>query len=186
MRRSISLCVLVAGLTLAALALDRAAEHFMAMAVLPPSAAGSSTVPLNIDIQAYTSDSTLNSLGDILSDGNNQTALLQKFESMPGIGDVSREGRVGVEVKVIRVQQTAQGLREITMLTDRPIHFWELTNASPTADYPYGMIQFTVDHNGNGTGKAYPVAKIKSISANNISIDDYGVIPIQLTVHQVQ
>jgi hypothetical protein len=48
------------------------------------------------------------------------------------------------------------------------------------------MIRFTVDHKGNGTGKAYPIVKIKSIGANNINIDDYGAIPINLTVHQVQ
>jgi hypothetical protein len=186
MRRIINLGVLFFAMAVVAFGQNRPAEHFSAMAVLPPSAVASSTVPLNIDIQAYTSDATLNALGDILSDGNNQAALLQRFQSMPGIGDVSREGRVGVQVKAIRVQQTPQGLREITMLTDRPIHFWEVAHASPTENYPYGMIQFTVDHNGNGTGKAYPVVKIKSISANNIAVDDYGAIPIELTIHQIQ
>jgi hypothetical protein len=143
-------------------------------------------VPLNINIEGYTDDSTLNALGEILSDGNNQGALLKKFQDMPGIGDVSREGRVGVQVKVIRVQQTADGKREITMLTDRPIHFWEAAQGSPTVDYPYGLIRFTVNDNGDGTGKAYPIVKLKNISANNIDIDDYGVIPIELTVHQIK
>jgi len=172
-------------ITVFAAADDKPTEHFTAMAVMPPGARAT-TLPLNIDIQAYTGDSTMNALGAILSDGNNQNALLKKFESMPGIGDVSREGRVGVQVKVIRVRQTAQGLREVTMLTDRPIHLWEFNTASPTVDYPYGMIRFTVDDKGNGTGKAYPIVKIKSIDANQINIDDYGVIPIDLTVHQIQ
>lgn len=163
----------------------KASEHFSALAVLPASA-GPSTVPLNINIEGYTDDSTLNALGEILSDGNNQGALLKKFQDMPGIGDVSREGRVGVQVKVIRVQQTADGKREITMLTDRPIHFWEAAQGSPTVDYPYGLIRFTVNDNGDGTGKAYPIVKLKNISANNIDIDDYGVIPIELTVHQIK
>lgn len=186
MRRIIRLWVLLSAIFVVALAADKPTEHFAAMAVLPPTPSGKSTIPLNIDIQAYTGDSTMNALGAILSDGNNQDALLKKFESMPGIGDVSREGRVGVQVKVIRVRQTPKGLREITMLTDRPIRFWELNSASPTVDYPYGMISFTVDHKGNGTGKAYPIVKIKKIDANHINIDDYGVIPINLTLHQVQ
>ncbi len=163
----------------------KASEHFSALAVLPASA-GPSTVPLNINIQAYTDDSTLNALGEILSDGNNQGALLKKFQDMPGIGDVSREGRVGVQVKVIRVQQTPDGKREITMLTDRPIHFWEASQGSPTVDYPYGLIRFTVDDNGDGSGQAFPIVKLKNIGANKIDIDDYGVIPIELTVHQIK
>jgi hypothetical protein len=128
----------------------------------------------------------MKALSAILSDGNDQNGLLKKFESMPGIGDVSREGRVGVQIKVIRVRQTAHGLRGVTMLTDRPIRFWEVNSASPTVNYPYGLIRFTVDHKGNGTGKAYPIVKIKSLDTNHINIDDYGVIPIDLTVHQIQ
>ncbi len=186
MGRKMKLGVVLIAVAIGAFAADKPAEHFTAMAVLPPRPSGDSTVSLNIDIQAYTGDSTINALGALLSDGNNQNALLKKFESMPGIGDVSREGRVGVQIKVIRVRQTPKGLREITMLTDRPIRFWELNSASPTVDYPYGMIRFTVDHKGNGMGKAYPIVKIKSIGANNINIDDYGAIPINLTVHQVQ
>ncbi len=186
MRRSMDFCVLLLLIVIVAFAEDKPAEHFAAMAVLPAGPSGNNTVPLNIDVQAYTGDSTMKVLGEILSDGNNQDALLKKFESMPGIGDVSREGRVGVQVKVIRVRQPSKGLREITMLTDRPIRFWELNSASPTVNYPYGMIRFTVDDKGNGTGKAYPIVKIKSLDGNHIEIDDYGVIPIDLTIHQIQ
>jgi len=163
----------------------KSSEHFSALAIVAASS-GPGTVPLNINIEGYTDDSTLDSLGAILSDGNNQGALLKKFESMPGMGDVSREGRVGVQVKVIRVQQTPDGGRQITMLTDRPIHFWETAQASPTVDYPYGMLRFTVNDNGDGKGEAYPIVKIKNIGANKIDVDDYGVIPIQLTVHQIK
>ena len=186
MRRKLRLCVILLAIVTVASALDdEPAEHFTAMAVMP-AGARASTLPLNIDIHAYTGDSTMKALSSILSDGNNQDGLLKKFESMPGIGDVSREGRVGVQVKIIRVRQTARGLREVTMLTDRPIHFWEVNSASPTVDYPYGLIRFTVDEKGNGTGKAYPIVKIKSLDANHIDIDDYGVIPIGLRIHQVQ
>lgn len=186
MRWNMKLCVVFFAVVIVVFAADRPAEHFAAMAVLPAMASGNSTVPLKIDIEAYTGDSTMDALGAILADGNNQDALLKKFESMPGIGDVSRQDRVGVQVKVIRVRQTPKGLREITMLTDRPIRFWELNSASPTVDYPYGMIRFTVDDKGNGTGEAYPIVRIRSIDSNDINIDDYGVIPIKLTVHQIQ
>jgi hypothetical protein len=186
MRRVLSIIGVLLALTLALSADSVPAEHFTAMAVLPPSARASSTVPLSINIRAYTDPSTLKQLGDILEDGQNEDALLKKFESMPDIGDVSREGRIGVQVKVIRVSQTVDGLREITMLTDRPIHFWEVLNGSPTVNYPFGMIRFTVNDKGDGTGEAYPMVKVKNMSANDITVDDYGVIPIQLTIHQIQ
>ena len=185
MRRVLSIIAVLLALTLVLSVDSVPAEHFTAMAVLPPSARASSTVPLSINVRAYTDASTLTQLGDILADGQDEDALLKKFESMPGIGDVSREGRIGVQVKVIRVSQTADGLREITMLTDRPIHFWEVLNSSPTVNYPFGMIRFTVNDKGDGNGKAYPMVKVKSISANDITVDDYGVIPVQLTIHQI-
>jgi hypothetical protein len=185
MRQKLSLSLIFIFLAVSLFADKKPAEHFTALAVLPANA-GSNTVPLNIDIQAYTDDSTMNALGAILSDGNNQDGLLKKFQDMPGIGDVSREGRVGVQVKVIRVQQSPDGGRVITMLTDRPIHFWEASQGSSTVDYPYGMIRFTISDNGDGRGEAYPVVKVKNIGANNIDVDDYGVVPIQLTVHQIK
>jgi len=185
MRHKLFLSFVIILLTASLFADKKASEHFSALAVLP-SGSGPGTVPLNINIEGYTDDSTMNALGAIVSDGNNQAALLKKFQDMPGIGDVSREGRVGVQVKVIRVQQTPDGGRQITMLTDRPIHFWEAAQGSPTVDYPYGMIRFTVNDSGDGKGEAYPIVKVKNITANNIEIDDYGVIPIQLTVHQIK
>ena len=48
------------------------------------------------------------------------------------------------------------------------------------------MIRFTINDNGDGKGEAYPIVKVKNIGANKIDIDDYGVIPIQLTVHQIK
>ncbi len=185
MRHKLTLSLILMLLATSLFADKKASEHFSALAILPANA-GPSTVPLNINIQAYTDDATMNALGSMLADGNNQAALLKKFQDMPGIGDVSREGSVGVQIKVIRVQQTSDGGRQITMLTDRPIHFWEAAQASPTVDYPYGLLRFTVNDNGDGKGQAYPVVKVKSISANNIEIDDYGVIPIELTVHQIK
>ena len=185
MRQKLFLSAILMFMVVSLFADKKPSEHFTALAVLPASA-GPGTANLTIDIQGYTDDSTMNSLGAILSDENNQNALLKKFQDMPGIGDVSREGRVGVQVKVIRVQQSPDGGRVITMLTDRPIHFWEASQGSPTVDYPYGMIRFTINESGDGKGEAYPVVKVKNIGANNIDIDDYGVIPIQLTVHQIK
>jgi hypothetical protein len=185
MRHKLFLSILIVLLVATLFADKKASEHFSALAVLPANA-GPSTVQLNINIEGYTDDSTMSALGAILSDGNNQGALLKKFEDMPGIGDVSREGRIGVQIKVIRVQQTADGGRQITMLTDRPIHFWEAEQASPTVDYPYGMLRFTVNDKGDGKGEAYPIVKVKNIGPTNFDIDDYGVIPIQLTVHQIK
>jgi hypothetical protein len=185
MQRKILIAFLLAFVTASLFADKKASEHFTAVAVIPATS-GPNTLELNINIEGYTDDATMAALGDILSDGNNQGALLKKFQDMPGIGDVSREARVGVQVKVIRVQQTSEGGRLITMLTDRPIHFREAVEQSPTVDYPYGMLRFTVDDKGEGRGQAYPVVKVKNIGPNNIDIDDYGVIPLQITVHQIK
>lgn len=184
LRNRILLAVLLSFLTVSLFADKTASEHFNAVAILPASS-GPSTVNLQINIRGYSDASTLDAMGQTFEEGN-QDALLRKFQSMDGIGDVQREGNVGVQVKLILAQQTAEGGREITMITDRPMRFWEATSGSPTVNYPFGMIKFTVDDKGEGRGQLFPVVKIKSISSRNIAIDDYGVIPIQLTVHQMK
>lgn len=159
-----------------------AKEHYLATVILPDtlrSQRSGPTTQLDIGIEDYTPDSVVNDLGAILGDGNNQDALLHKFEKMKRSGWVSLPGRPGVDVKVIREKKTADG-REITLLTDRPISFWEAANNPVTESYPYGMMKFTVNDKGQGKGQIFPIVRVKSIGADEITIKDYGVIPLEV------
>ncbi len=186
MRDRFLVAMLLSVLTVSIFADKISPQHYTAIAILPGNPNGPSTIPLSINIQGTTDDETMNDLGQILADGNNQKGLLSKFQHMPGIGQVSREGRVGVPVKVIRIKPTSDGGKEVTMLTDRWISLWELNNSPSTTAYPYGLLRFTVNAKGEGTGKAYPIVRIKGINPDDIAIDDYGIIPIQVTVHEIK
>lgn len=181
MRRTVligSLLLLcVAGLVAAA-----PKEHYVATVIMPDgirSATSGPTTQLDIGIEEYTPDSVVNDLGAILGDGNNQEALLRKFEKMKRSGWVALPGQTGVDVKVIREKKTANG-REITLLSDRPISFWEAVNSPVSESYRYGLMKFTVNDKGQGSGKIFPVVQVKSISADNITVKDYGVIPLEV------
>jgi hypothetical protein len=157
-------------------------EHYLATVLLPDtirSATSGPTAQLEIGIEEYTPDSIMNDLGAILGDGNNQEALLDKFEKMKRSGWVALPSRTGVDVKVIREKKTANG-REITLLSDRPISFWEATNSPVSESYRYGLMKFTVNDKGQGSGKIFPIVQVKSISANDITVKDYGVIPLEV------
>ena len=175
----ISSVIAISALLLAAAAQK---EHYLATVLLPPTMQTSGSGPttqLDIGIEGYTPDTVMNDLGAILGDGNNQSGLLRRFEKMQRSGWVALPGQTGLDVKVIREKKTAQG-REITLVTDRPIRFWEAMNSPVTQMYPYGMMKFTVNDKGEGSGKIYPIVGIKAINADDIKINDYGVIPLEI------
>lgn len=157
-------------------------EHYLGTVILPDNPRadmGGSTAQIEIGIENFTPNSVMDDLGAILGDGNNQDGLLRKFEKMKRSGWVAFMNRPGVDVKVIREKKTPNG-REITLLTDRPISFWEAVNSPVTQDYPYGMMKFIVNGKGEGSGTIYPIVRVKSIGPNDIKIEDYGVIPLQV------
>jgi hypothetical protein len=136
-------------------------EHYLATVLLPDtirSATSGPTAQLEIGIEE---------------------SLLDKFEKMKRSGWVALPSRTGVDVKVIREKKTANG-REITLLSDRPISFWEATNSPVSESYRYGLMKFTVNDKGQGSGKIFPIVQVKSISANDITVKDYGVIPLEV------
>ncbi len=170
-------CVLVTGL-----AAKVVPERYLAFVVLPAgmeSRTGAGTTQLDIYIDGYTSDAQMNQLRDVFDDGKNPDALLSAIQKMPSLGRVGVQGQVPYDIKIIRTREVDGG-REITMITDRPIGYWEALNSPVTQNYPYGMLQFTVDKNGNGKGQAWILGKMKAISPTKVVLDDYGVLPIQL------
>jgi hypothetical protein len=181
MRRSAFIFIL---LLISAVELSAAApkEHYLGTVILPdnPRASmGGSTAQIEIGIEDVTPNSVMDDLGAILGDGNNQDGLLRKFEKMKRSGWVAFMNRPGVDVKVIREKHTPKG-REITLLTDRPISFWEAENSPVTQEYPYGMMKLIVNDKGEGSGTIYPIVRVKKIGPNHIKIEDYGVIPLQV------
>ncbi len=156
-------------------------ERYLAFVVLPAgmeSRTGGGTTQLNIYVNGYTSDEQMNKLRDVFDDGKNPDALLSAIQKMPSLGLVSVPGQVPYDIKIIRTRDVDGG-REITMITDRPIGYWEAMNSPVTQNYPYGMVQFTVDKDGKGKGQAWILGKMKSIGPTKVVLDDYGVLPIQ-------
>ncbi len=181
MRRIAAVFLLVLASAMALLA-AAPKEHYIATVLLPDTMRGNGVGPtaqLEIGIERFTPDSVMDDLGAILGDGNNQQALLDKFEKMHRSGWVYFLNRPTWDVKVIRETKTSSG-REITLVTDRPIGFWEAQNSPVTQTYPYGMMKFTVNDKGFGSGEIYPMVRIKSIGPSGITLQDYGVVPIQV------
>lgn len=168
-------------LLLAAIVLFAASpkEHYLATVILPNTSGEQAVQQLEIGIESITPASTIDDLGAILGDGNNQDALLHKFQSMKRSGWVSLTGRPSVDVKVVLEKHTPKG-REITLLTDRPISYSEALNSPVTRSYPYGIMKFTLNDKGEGQGKIYPIVRIKKMSEDQIAIDDYGAIPLDI------
>ena len=142
------------------------------------AAGASGTFGLSVYIDAYSSDDEIAQLAQTLRDKGSDE-LLNVVSKLNSKGRLSPTGRVGTDVKVIRVRQTEKG-RRIFLVTDRPISFVELYNGTRSRDYEFGVVQLDLDEKGNGEGAMLVATKIRFDKDNQIELEHYGIDPVRL------
>ena len=142
------------------------------------AAGGSATFGLSVYIDAYSPDNEIAQLAQTLRDKGNYE-LLNAVSKLKSKGRLSPTGRVGTDVKVIRVRQTEKG-RRIFLVTDRPISFVELYNGTRSRDYEFGVVQLDLDEKGNGEGAMLVAMQIRFDKDNQLELEHYGIDPVRL------
>jgi len=142
------------------------------------AAGRSGTFGLNVYVDAYSTDEEVAQLAQILHDKGSDE-LLRAVSKLKSKGRLSPTGRVGTDVKVIRVRQTDKG-RRIFLITDRPISFVELYNGTRSRDYQFGVVQLDLDGQGNGEGAMLVATKISFDKDNQLELEHYGIDPVRL------
>lgn len=75
---------------------------------------------------------------------------------------------------------TADGGRRIIVATDRRVDAWEVDREGKT-DYPFTLIELSVDKDGNGEGRASAASKIgRSEDGARIELEHYSADPLRL------
>ena len=133
-------------------------DQFSAVWAAVGGAAGGASVSLNIRITKYNTDQDIQKFVDILAkDGPDR---LRKALEGEDAGQLSPVGRVGTTIAIAR--KLKQGNKTIVrVLTARNLSFVELRNSGRSVDYPYTILELTLDSNGKGTGTAIGAAMIK-------------------------
>jgi hypothetical protein len=176
--------VLAGGLLLTTAA-TRAAdplERFTAFAVDMSAQAGRNrTGTIDIVISRWSTDAERNRFRDALREKGPEALLSALQDVKDPVGYIQTPGNLGYPLRFARQIPLGNGGRRILLGTDRPISYFEATNPGVTSDYPFMVIDLTVDAKGEGQGRLLPLARVTANDDHAVDIENYTSEPVRLT-----
>lgn len=180
------LCLVLA--TIFALAVTPAArgqgslpEHYAAFAVStggPRTAAVAGQI--DITITRWSTETEVDRFLTALRKGGHE-ALIDEFHDVEPVGTIRSPGSLGYDLRYAHAEDLGDGLRRITLATDRPMSFYETVNRPPSSDYPFTYVELRVNSEGRGEGKlAIASALATTRSGNTLQVYNFDTQPIQL------
>ena len=107
--------------------------------------------------------------------------LLKALQSTKEVGRIHTPDSIGYTLRYASQHPGKDGGRDIVLVTDRPISFWEAVNRPRSVDYPFTLIQMHINKDGKGEGKLAIATRITSDpDTKEIEIEDYANQPIRL------
>ena len=138
---------------------------------------GKATVPVTLHVDSFATAADVGSVARILGD-KGQRRSRGPAEMKPR-GWIRVGGLLGFEVPIIREFATPKGQRIYAVL-DRPFPLWEQLQGTRSPDYPFGMIEFKLDLNGNGSGLLVPAGRAMFTREGKVEMVDYGTKPYRI------
>jgi hypothetical protein len=121
----------------------------------------------------------------LLSKGPDE--LLKVVQNMKSVGRIRTPDSIGYDLRYAQERPGRDGGRDIVLVTDRPISFWEAVNRPRSIDYPFTLIQIHVKPDGTGEGKLAVATKITADpDTKMIEIEDFEHQPVRLVDVKVQ
>jgi hypothetical protein len=153
--------------------------QYAAAAFGQAGAAAGRSFDLKIFVQDITSGGEIDELVGTLKH-KGMDALVSAMDGMKEIGRVAPNGSVGTAMRVVSIRPGKGGGQHIVLVTNRPIAFAELYNATRSRGYPFAIVTLDVDKDGKGTGSFAPACKIRFNKQNELEIEHYGQKPFRL------
>ncbi|HYU80421.1 MAG TPA: hypothetical protein VEK56_15635 [Vicinamibacterales bacterium] len=188
MRLQTSLVIALVGFSLtiaaarpAAQQVDKRPVTFTAFAVslgdvATPSGAG--TIEMRID--RWSTDEQRKRLVTAFQEGGSD-ALMDALEDLPRAGYIRSPGSLGYHLHFAYQSPLAEGGRQIILLTDRYMSFWEAANRPRSVDYPFTLVELRLDKHDEGVGKVSIAAKVTAARGNLLTLEDFATQPVRLT-----
>ncbi|HQR45742.1 MAG TPA: hypothetical protein PLB02_05450 [Thermoanaerobaculia bacterium] len=123
---------------------------------------GTGTGPQTVMLQAEASAlSTEVEMGqwDALLQSKGQTALVDALLKAPEKGWVRIGNNIAYSISVIRAKPLPNGGRQVIFASSRPISAAGVFSGQVSADYPIGLVEFTIGPDGKGKGVIYGMLK---------------------------
>lgn len=138
------------------------------------------TGPVEISVNRWSTPTERTTLLQTLfKDGSDK--LLSKLRDMRSVGRIYTPGSIGYDLRFAEQRRLPDGDRQIIVATDRPMSFWELTNAPRSSQYPFTWVEFKMHPDGKGEGKLAVAARITGEEADRlIEVEDFAIQPVRL------
>ena len=173
---------LIAGLLLTPLAASAqvvdAPARFTAAAVdLNRGAAGT----LEFVVNRWSSDADRDRLLQVMFDQGPEK-LLDALKDMPRMGYIRTPGSVGWDIRFAHHVAAPDGGERIFIVTDRHMSFREVANRPRSYDYPFTVIEVTLQKDGDGQGKAMVATRIFGDKDKRVmTLENFDISPVMLT-----
>jgi hypothetical protein len=135
---------------------------------------------IQITVSRWSTDAEHEQLLNVASGG--QAKLLRVLQGMPRAGTVGTRDSVGDELRYARQTPTENGGSQVTLITDRPLSFFEASTRERSADYPFMVVDLRLNPKGSGEGTITVATKITaSAKTRHMILENYGSQPVRLT-----
>jgi len=119
---------------------------------------GGKTVNFDFRITRYATDAEVDQLATLLKD-KGQDELVNALEKLD-VGRINPSMTTGTPIAIARKRRDGTHTI-ITIFTARNMSFAERYNSGRSIDYPFGMMQVTLNDKGQGTGQIMAAAKLR-------------------------
>jgi hypothetical protein len=178
MSTAVVACIALACAALAAAQTLGSPEHFTAAAIdMNRGAAG----PIEIQVDRWSTDAQRDRLVKALQT-KGADKLLDTLQDMPVMGRFNSPGRLGIDIRFARHYPGEDGGERVVLATDRRIGFLEAANQPRSIDYPFTIIELTLNRGGEGEGRMSLATKvIYDKKKDTITLENFQLQPVMLT-----
>ena len=152
-------------------------ESFSAKVVNFEEPMGRAPGLLQVRVTRWSTDADRDALTSaLMKDG--QDGVIKELKKMPAAGVIRTPGTAGYTFRYARRIAEANGDEQLLVVIDRPISFAEFRQGWQTVDYPFTIVQMTVNAQGEGSGKMLGATKLSANSVTgDIAFEHYNVSP---------
>lgn len=154
-------------------------EEFSATLSNISNVGGVGLTPLTIRIQQWTSNEDHERMMGLLRE-KGQDAFLRALTDQDAVGSIATPTSLKYDFFYARQEALKEGGRKIFMITDRPMDFYERVNSTRSRDYPFTVIEMTLDKNGNGQGTLAQLVQLRLVG-NYLGIENLATSPMKLS-----
>jgi len=152
-------------------------ESFSAKVVNFEQPMGRAPGLLQVRVTRWSTDADRDALTNaLMKDGQN--GVIGELKKMPAAGVIRTPGTAGYTFRYARRIAAANGDEQFLVVIDRPIGFAEFRQGWQTVDYPFTIVQMTLNANGEGSGQMMGATKLSANSVTgDIAFEHYNVSP---------